>query len=118
MLTATRVTTEACPLCWTQPNWCESFNQFGHDDGDDCVHTGQVAMALQSAGYYVKLAPEGLHNRIIEAVGELDVDGKLQLFYGPEVPNVQLGYTDPRGILPAKVVDFLDKKFGVGEFHG
>lgn len=118
MSIATQVAAVACPLCWTQPNWCESFNKFGHDEGDDCVHTGQVAMALQEAGYYVKLGPENIHNRIIEEVGEMGGCREMLLFYGAAVRDVQVGYTDPRTILPPKVVNFLDKKFGIGEFFG
>lgn len=110
---------ETCSACWNPINWCESFNKFGHDDGDDCVHTPQVAAALRKAGYYVKEDDGTWHNAIIIEIGEEGESGELAQFYAEGLPaGTVTGYTNPRTVLPAEVVAMLDRIFGTGEFFG
>lgn len=105
-----------CTACWNPINWCESFNKFGHADGEDCVHTNIVAGELRKAGYYVKVH-EDSHNPIIVEIGEEGEVGELAQFYADDMPaNNQPGYTNPRDTLPSEVVALLDRIFGTGEF--
>lgn len=107
-----------CPSCWNPVNWCESFNKFGHGDGDDCVHTGQVARVLREAGYFVEVF-EGMHNPHIVTVAQEGEPGELVQFYADDMPkDNNPGYTDPREILPQEVVALLDRVFGAGQFFG
>lgn len=110
---------KTCSHCWNPINWTESFNKFGHDDGDDCVHTTEVAQALRTAGYYVKVDDETIHNPIILEIGEEGEPGELAQFYAQDIPvgNVP-GYTDPHTVLPDEVVALLNRVFGVAEFLG
>jgi len=108
-----------CGSCWSQVNWCESFDKFGHDDGDDCVHTASVVRALREAGYHAKLTEENTHNTLIEEVGYLMSDGSVQVVFADDIPaGASVGYSDPRDTLPAEIVEFLDNSFGKGEFFG
>jgi hypothetical protein len=110
-----------CPHCWNPINWCESFAKYGHDDGDDCVHTLEVARALRRAGYYVKVqtADDTLHNPIVLEVGEEGEPGELKQFFADDIPaGTVAGMSNPREVLPPDVVAMLDRIFGQGEFHG
>ena len=110
---------DVCPSCWNPVNWCESFDKFGHDDGDDCVHTTRVAAALQQAGYHVEYDTETHHNPLITVVGQKMSDGSVRIAYSDGMPEgISVGYSDPREVLPAEVVEFLDETFGKGEFFG
>jgi hypothetical protein len=108
-----------CGHCWNQVNWCESFYKFGHDDGEDCMHTAQVVRALREAGYHAMLNDGGVHNTVIDEVGYRMADGSVQTVFADNVPEgTQVGYSDPREALPADIVSFLDNSFGIGEFFG
>jgi hypothetical protein len=106
-----------CPHCWNPINWCESFNKYGHDDGDDCVHTQEVAKALRKAGYFVKVDNETLHNPIVVEIGEEGEPGELRQFFADNIPPGTIaGQSNPREVLPADVIAMLDRTFGNGEF--
>lgn len=106
-----------CGHCWTQVNWCESFDKFGHGDGDDCVHTAQVVHALREAGYHAMLNDGGTHNTVIDEIGYRMSDGSVQVVFSDDVPmGARVGYSNPREVLPADIVSFLDNSFGKGEF--
>lgn len=108
-----------CSACWNPINWCESFNKFGHADGEDCIHTPTVAKALRDAGYYVRLHDVGSPNPVIIELGEEGEPGELAQFYADDMPaGNQPGYTNPRATLPPEVVALLDRLFGTGEFFG
>lgn len=110
---------EVCSACWSPVNWCESFDKFGHDQGDDCVHTEKVAQALRVAGYYVETTDENMHNTVILKVGEPMSDGTVKDVFAHDLPaGNRIGYTAPREMLPAEIVRFLDDTFGKGEFFG
>lgn len=106
-----------CARCWSPINWCESFSKYGHSDGDDCVHSQDVAAALREAGYYVKADYETLHNPVILEIGEQGEPGELLQFFALDIPagNVP-GKSNPREVLPEHVVAMLDRIFGPGEF--
>jgi len=106
---------QVCPLCWSRINWCESFSTHGHADGDDCVHTNQVAAVLRKAGYWVIIEEGGLHNSIISEIGQEEIPGELNQFYFDNKPPGNIvGSTDPRTVLPAEVNALLDRVFGSG----
>jgi len=109
-----------CGDCWSQVNWCESFDKFGHGDGDDCVHTTLVVRALREAGYQVQMtSDEGVHNIVIDQIGYRMADGSVQVVFADGIPaDVKVGYANPREVLPAEIVKFLDNSFGIGEFFG
>lgn len=109
----------ACGSCWNQVNWCESFDKFGHGDGDDCIHTAQVVRALRDAGYHARLYEGGMHNTLIDEIGYRMSDGSVQVVFADDVPvGARIGYSNPREVLPADIVEFLDKSFGIGAFFG
>lgn len=106
-----------CPDCGNAINWCESFNQLGHDEGDSCLHTRQVAKALRDAGYYVKLADYIFPNLVIDEIGDVGEPGELVQFYAEDIPaGTVVGKTNPREVLPPEVVAILDRVFGTGQF--
>ena len=106
-----------CPHCWNPINWCESFNKYGHGDGDDCVHTMEVAKALRQAGYFVKVDNDTLHNPIVIEIGEEGEPGEVRQFFADNIPAGTIaGHTNPREVLPENVVAMLDRIFGQGEF--
>jgi hypothetical protein len=97
-----------CPDCKSRRDWCweEAFDKFGFDDGDGVVMTGDVAKALEGAGYAVRVECWGLHNVVITSFTR---DGLAQIPDGTSI-----GYGDPREYLPQELVDFLDRTFGQG----
>jgi hypothetical protein len=108
-----------CGACWDPINWCESFYKFGHGEGDECVHTGSVAHVLRAAGYHAETFDETMHNTVISQVGYRMSDGTINVVYTDDLPaGNQVGYSDPREMLPADIVKFLDDSFGRGEFFG
>lgn len=110
---------EVCPSCWSAVNWCESFAKFGHDQGDDCVHTEQVARALRTAGCQVETKELALHNTLIVNINRPLSDGTMETVFGDDIPvGNDTGYSDPREILPPDLVKLLDDTFGKGEFFG
>lgn len=112
-------TAYTCSQCCDPVNWCESFNKFGHGDGDDCVHTTIVANMLKRAGYYVKHTDSSMHNPLITEIGSENIPGELAQFYAQGIPaGTRVGYSDPREALPVPVVALLDRFFGEGEFFG
>jgi hypothetical protein len=110
---------DVCLACWSRVNWCESFDKFGHGQGDACVHTVEVAQTLREAGYLVETTEDALHNTVILNVGLQMSDGTVKTVFAPDVPvGNEIGYSDPREMLPAEIVKFLDDTFGKGEFFG
>jgi hypothetical protein len=106
-----------CPNCQNTINWCGSFNKNGHDDGDSCIHTAQVAKALRDAGYYVQLEKDIFPNVVIREIGDVGEPGELVQFYADDIPaGTAVGKTNPRDALLPEVVALLDRVFGTGEF--
>lgn len=98
--------THACARCWGPVNWTEAFSKFGHGDGDDCVHTTQVASAIRRAGYQVDVLDGGLHNPRIERIA--DAATGVEVWPGRAVA----GHDDPTGWLPPALKAALERRFG------
>lgn len=108
---------QTCPACWSPINWCESFAKFGHDDGEDCVHTFNVGNFIEKVGYHVEVLSVSTHNPIVLVLSKLDDEHKLVVTYGDNIPEGnQLGYSNPRENLPPALVTLLDQEFGTGEW--
>jgi hypothetical protein len=109
--------TTVCHKCWSPINWKESLNKYGHGDGDDCVHTPQVAAQIRKLGYEPTMHDDSLHNAILVKI-ERASTGEVVWEDGMSVADttVLAGETDPSQILPAELVEALDKHFGRGEF--
>ena len=83
-------------------SWTEAFDKFGFNDGDGQVETETVADVLRNAGYETVTEGWGFHNTVIVSIRR---DGK------DCIPNdISLGYDDPRGYLPAEIVELLDRR--------
>jgi hypothetical protein len=97
-------------------SWEEAFDKFGFDDGDGIVMTWKVIEVLNEAGYILEEVQWGMHNTIIDTI--TTADGTL--IFGDGVPNesVSPGYTDPREVLPADLVKFLDETLPGPEYSG
>lgn len=107
-----------CIRCWNPINWCESFDHFGHGDGEDCTHTPYIARALSEAGYEVEVLEDSMHNPIVLSISK-ESAGLITVVYSDTVPTGNRpGFCDPRRVLPADIVELLDRKFGPGEFFG
>lgn len=83
-------------------SWEEAFDKFGFNDGDGNVMTEVVADVLRDAGYKVRVMGWGLHNEVIESISKDGVE------YIRE-NEISLGYDDPRGYLPDRIVKLLDE---------
>lgn len=106
-----------CTHCWNPINWCESFDMYGHGDGDDCIHTSDIQRALSAAGYAVDILDGTMHNPIVLRITQ--VGAAPGVVYSDTVPEGNNpGYSNPRTALPADIVALLDRTFGVGEFLG
>jgi hypothetical protein len=93
-----------CDTCGSDAyrwSWTEAFDKFGFNDGDGQVETWQVEAVLVQAGYDVEVQTWGLHNTVIVSIKR---DGKDCIPDG-----ISFGYDDPRGYLPAEIVDLLDR---------
>ena len=88
-------------LAWS---WTEAFDKFGFLDGDGQTETWQVENVLCDAGYHVTVEGWGMHNTVIVSIKKDDVE-----LIPRDDANVCFGYDDPRGYLPAEIVDLLDK---------
>ncbi|KWU26310.1 hypothetical protein [Burkholderia cenocepacia] len=111
--------TMVCHKCWNPINWKESFNKYGHGDGDDCVHTPQVAAHIRKLGFEPTMHDVALHNPVlvrIERVSSGDVVWGDGLIVAGE--PLLVGEVDPSDVLPRELLDALDKHFGRGEFFG
>jgi len=106
-----------CTHCWNPINWCESFDKHGHGDGDDCVHTQQVASSLRAAGFEVDVHDDTLHNPVITEIRKAGAAG-LAVIYNDSTPGGNiLADINPRNALPAEIVALLDQTFGRGEVY-
>jgi hypothetical protein len=92
-----------------QVKWVDAFDKYGYEDGDGTIHTPAIAEFLESKGYQVEYESYGHHNTIITEL--IDPNGKLVVRIGE---GGYKGYEDPRGYLPAKLVEMLDEEFGNG----
>lgn len=86
-----------------QWEWEEAFDKFGFMDGDGLVETQTVADVLTDAGYEVVVEEWGMHNTIIT---EIKKQGRSQIR-----KKAIVGYDDPRGYLPKRLIKLLDKEF-------
>ena len=85
--------------------WCweEAFAKFGFNDGDGPVQTWKVKLVLTDARYDVTVEEWGCHNTVITSIKR----GGHELI--PQ-EGIEFGYDDPRGYLPADIVQLLDEK--------
>lgn len=87
--------------------WDEAFEKFGFGDGDEANFTHIVANYLDSLGYEVDADHWGIHNYMIMSITKDDAR------YNSGIKVIEFdGYTDPRTILPKKIIAKLDKAFG------
>lgn len=101
---------KVCGSCWNPINWCESFNKFGHGDGEDCIHTTQVAAEIEQHGYEVEVLQDTIHNPRIVRIVRKAADGNLEFVYGDDLPEgTRPGYSNPRETLPPRLVETLDE---------
>jgi hypothetical protein len=107
-----------CGSCWNPVNWCESFDKFGHGDGDDCVHTNIVAAEIEKAGYSVEVFQSQLHNPIVVTIAKPPKADNALVYWDNVPEGNNPGYSNPRDNLPAELVATLDEVFGKGEFFG
>jgi hypothetical protein len=108
-----------CGSCWNPINWCESFNKFGHGDGEDCIHTTQVAAEIEKHGYEVEVLQRTIHNPLIVRIVRKGADGNPEFVYSDDIPaGARPGYSNPREDLPPWLIEILDTAFGAGEFFG
>lgn len=99
-----------CAACWNSVNWLEAFNKFGHGDGEDCVHTGQIARAMEAVGYEAEVL-SGCHNDYVVALYDQD----KHLCWPRDATHV--GYDNPYEELPQPLVQHLDSCFGKPEWY-
>ena len=86
--------------------WEEAFDKFGFGDGDGLVMTGEVMDSINRAGYTVWADSPGVHNYYIIEIA--DTDGTV--IWSDSIEGVDLGYTNPREVLPKSLVEHLDKE--------
>lgn len=91
-------------IYWT---WEEAFDKFGFDDGDGLVFTNLVIETLQTMPdrtLSIQDTVWGAHNQVITEIKDGDT-----ILWGDSVCDV--GYSDPRDVLPPDIIAYLDTVF-------
>ena len=95
---------QCCSCCqYMQLSWEEAFDRYGLMVSDGIVEIQSVVDTLVEAGYGVTVLEFEPHIRVISQIQKWGI--KL-------IPRtVEIGYDNPRGYLPRKIIRLLDKKF-------
>jgi hypothetical protein len=103
--------TTKCDNCGHTYHWIweDAFDKFGFGDGDGQIETWRVRAFLEHTGYEVEELTWSLHNVIIISIKK---DGTELI---PE--SAAVGYDDPRGYLPAGIIEALDREFPPSNPH-